>query len=92
MNSNEIFIDSDDLDSTASLWTEHVLEIARQYIPNKTVTVRPRDTPWYTTHLRLLKHKSMRAFYQFKKFHRLKDWNLYKRLNCDYHKKLDEAK
>ena len=91
MNCDEIFADNNDIDKAADLWTEAVLNIAKQCIPNKTITVRPRDTPWYTTSLRLLKRKMMRAFYKFRKFNKLRDWNLYRALNCEYHNKLDEA-
>ena len=91
MNLNDIFSDENDIDNCAIKWTETVLNISKKYIPNKIITVRPRDTPWYTTYLRLLKRRVMRTFHKFKKFNRQKDWNLYKSLNKEYHNKLDEA-
>ena len=36
------------------VWTDTLLNIAKKHIPNKVVTIRPRDKPWYNGHLRLL--------------------------------------
>ena len=38
-------------------WTTTFLNIAAQFIPNKIITVRPRDSPWYTSELRCMKRK-----------------------------------
>ena len=55
------------IDIIAKRWTETFLNIARTSIPNKVVTVRPNDSPWYTYELRLLKRKILRLFQKHKK-------------------------
>lgn len=39
------------IDLIAKRWIETFLNIARTSIPNKVVTVRPNDSPWYTSTL-----------------------------------------
>ena len=67
------------------------LNVARTNIPNKMVTIRPHDSPWFTTHLRLLKRKCHRAFKKFKKTSAPTDWNRYRTACNLYHNELDAA-
>ncbi len=46
-------------------------------IPNKTVTVRPDDKPWYNNDLRTLCRKKNRLYRQFKKTKTPDSWRLY---------------
>ena len=43
-----------DIDTTVSLWTNTVYQIAKNNIPNKLVKIRPTDKPWFNGHLRRL--------------------------------------
>ena len=49
--------DTDNLDETCKRWTSAFLNTARQHVPNRTITVRQGDAPWYTTALRAQKRK-----------------------------------
>ena len=48
------------------VWTDTLLDIAKKHIPNKVVTIRPGDKPWYNGHLRLLTRKNLRLFNKYK--------------------------
>ena len=39
---------TDDINQISSRFTESLLNLARQFIPNKVVTIRPHDKPWYS--------------------------------------------
>ena len=45
------FFDGDPY-SACTKWTEDFLNIAKWCIPNKIVTIRPNDVPWYNSQLR----------------------------------------
>jgi hypothetical protein len=49
-------------DTIARAWTDAFINCARQYIPNKMVTIRPKDKPWYTNELRRLKRQVIRSY------------------------------
>ena len=36
----------DDINHATEIWTHSILTIAREYIPNHNITIRPRDKPW----------------------------------------------
>lgn len=80
-----------DIDASCERWTETFLNVARTHIPNKVITVRPKDSPWYTNELRNLKRKMIRAFHKYKHSRKVTDWEKYKQLASDYHAKLNVA-
>ena len=45
------------IDNVCLKWTELFLNVAKATIPNRVVTIRPNDSPWFTTELRKLKRK-----------------------------------
>ena len=49
--------DSDNLDKICDKWTSSFMSVASKCIPNKNVTIRPHDAPWYTNALRTSKRK-----------------------------------
>ena len=83
--------DSDDVDSCSRKWTETFLNVARAHVPNKLVTIRPSDSPWYTSELRTLKRKMLRSFHKYKKQNNDNNWSQYKTLRNNYQKQLDQA-
>ena len=46
---------SNDVDTAAQAWTDMLMNAARECIPNKLVTVRPRDKPFFNGYLRRLR-------------------------------------
>ena len=59
-NWDECFV-PDDVEQTSRKWTETFLNIARMFVPNKVVKVRPNDKPWFNSELRRLRRKVHRA-------------------------------
>ena len=53
---------SNDINQCCTAWTEIFLQIAKESIPNKEVTIRPNDLPWYTSALRQERRKMMRLY------------------------------
>ena len=55
---------SDDINVICTLFSEALLNIAKKFIPNKTVTIRQDDLPWYDSSLRRLGRKKDRLYLQ----------------------------
>ena len=89
-NFDECF-ETDNVDQACEMWTEKFLNIARSHIPNKVITVRPNDSPWYTNALRLQKRKMLRLFHKFKGRKTSTNWEAYAKARSDYQKSLDDA-
>jgi hypothetical protein len=79
-------------DEVARAWTETFINCARQYIPNKMVTIRPKDKPWYNNELRRLKRQVIRTYNTAKSRNNDYFWNKYRDLNNQYHEKVQLAK
>jgi len=81
----------DDVDIACQTWTELFLNIARSFIPNKSVLIRPRDSPWYSSELRKMKRKLVRLYHKAKEKSSTYHWNNYKEYRNEYHRSLTEA-
>ena len=77
--------DNDDVNIACRKWTEIVLNIARVFIPNRSVLVRPRDSPWYTSELRKMKRKVIRLYHKAKSKMTSYHWNSFKSYRNTYH-------
>ena len=55
-------------------WTKIVLRVAKQFIPNKVITVRLVDKPWYNGDLRRAKRKKDRAHSKAKMYNTVSVW------------------
>ena len=84
--------ETNNIDDISKAWTETVLNFARTFIPNKIITVRPTDKPWYNNALRSMKRKVLRYFKRAKLRNTEFHWNVYKTLNNEYHDKIADAK
>ena len=69
-------------------WCERFLNIARIYIPNKCVLIRPRDVPWYNNQLRNTRRKVHRLFNLAKRTKNQYHWEHYTAARNDYHNQL----
>ena len=87
---NQCFEDNN-VNVACSKWTETFLSVANETIPNKKVIIRPNDSPWYTSELRTMRRRMLRAYHKFKSTKRENDWASYKTLKNEYHHGLDEA-
>ena len=72
------------LDDCCNQWTETILDMAKEYIPNKRDIVRPSDKPWYNGHLRKMKRQLNRIFNHAKKTKIREDWIAFKILRSQY--------
>lgn len=83
--------ETNDVDKACSMWTNKFLDTAKLCIPNKIVTIRPNDSPWYTNELRKLKRYMMKLFNKFKKSKSITDWEKYSAARSEYKNGLDNA-
>ena len=89
-NFNDCFI-SNNVNEACERWTETFLNVARTHIPNRVVTIRPKDSPWYNNRLRLLKRRMQRCFKKYKKSRSEVHWLNYKNERKEYQRQLGEA-
>ena len=87
---NECF-ESNNVDKVCLSWNEIFLNAARSFIPNKSVLIRPKDSPWYTSDLRKMKRKVIRYYHNAKTKMNSYHWEKYKQLRNDYQRRLNEA-
>ena len=88
---DECFGDGD-LNSVCGKWTTSFLNIARQCIPNRVVTVRPCDKTFYTPELRRLRRKKNRLHRKAKASNDADDWLKFRVTRNLYNGKIAEAK
>ena len=68
------------------------LHTAKGFIPNRVVTVRTGDKPWYCSHLRLLRRKKERAHSKAKLSNSQNHWANYRVIRNEYCIKIKQAK
>ena len=71
---------TDDPDETARNITDHISSLCSSHIPNKLVTVRHSDPPWFHNEIRKMIRKRKRAYDKAKKTNNPSHWNTYKKL------------
>jgi len=82
----------EDVDEAVEIWTHLVLQIAKEYIPCITVTVRPADKPWMTGDIRNLMKTRNRLY---KRHQRTRDPNhmaAYNRVKAEVNMKIVQGK
>ena len=79
------------VDDVCNRWTDLFLNTARTHIPNKVVTIRPNDSPWYTNELRNKKRCMLRNFKKYKHSNKDTDWDNYKNSRNEYQYLLTKA-
>ena len=70
-------LDVNDVNGSSDRWTELFLSIARENIPNKIVTIRPNDKPFYKNEHRKLRRKRDRAHREAKRLKTNSLWEKY---------------
>ena len=83
---------ANDINTIVQNWTNTILNAARQFIPNKIITIRPKDKPWYNNELRHMKRKVLRLFKIAKKSNDDYKWQCYKTANNEYHDLIKDTK
>ena len=87
----ETCFEKDNIDISCQNWTTSFLNIARQFIPNKVVEIRPRDAPWFNSDLRKLKRQKDRVHKKAKSSQKAEDWASFRSIRNNYTSKLREA-
>ena len=64
---SEVLNGNPDTNWQAKAFSEILLNIMSNFIPNKTVTIKPKDPPWITKSLKTMLNKQTRLFKHFKK-------------------------
>ena len=80
-----------DVEIAAEQWTNTVLEALKAFIPNKLVTVRTNDKPWYNGSLIRLKRKVDRIHKRAKISNYNQAWVNYRKIRNEYIQKCRES-
>ena len=83
---------TEDIDTSCNNWTTTFLNIARECIPNKVVTIRPGDKIFFTPELRRLSRKTNRLHKVAKKICTFYHWTRFREARSNYNSKIKEAK
>ena len=78
------------IEKISESWT--FLNVARQYIPNKVVTVRMCDKAFFTSELRKLRRKKNHFHQRAKCSNNAQHWELFRNIRNTYNDKIKEAK
>ena len=88
----DLCFESNNIDTICDTWTKTFLDISRNNIPNKDVTVRVTDKSWYTTYLRRLRRSKDRYYHIAIESKGDIDWNRYKAAKSHYFLECDRVK
>ena len=80
------------INEICGLFTEHVISAASAAIPNKLVTVRPSDKPWYTGFHRRLCRLKNRLYKQFKVLRNDSSWAKFSLARSKYKTEINLSK
>ena len=76
--------ESNNIDVICDKLTDNIIAAAKQTIPNKLVSVRPHDQPWYSNTLRCKKRSMLRSYRKFKNTGNSEDFNTFRKKRSDY--------
>ena len=92
VNWENFFFMSNDVNTAAKSFTEKLLSFAHICIPNKIVTVRPNDKPWYDSKIRIASRKRDRLKNKASKSNNSNMWMKYKKCRNHVNNLIKEAK
>ena len=69
-----------DINIYAKRLIDKILELSKDCIPNKIVTIQPSDSPWMTSSIKRYIRKRKRAYHRAKQTNFMNDWNTFRRL------------
>lgn len=75
----EMFSNVDNVDDICSAWSSLFLNICSEHIPNKTVTIHPKDKPWLDRELKLIMRRRNRLWRRWRRTMRADHHAIYKR-------------
>ena len=87
-----VLIEVNDVNEACQKFTEKLLSTAKGCIPNKVVTVRPSDKPWFSNELRRLLRKKNRAHKNAKRTNFPHHWVIIREIRNAYCRAIDRSK
>ena len=78
LNTNWKLLKHNDINIYASNITDHLMDLAGQYIPNRKVKVKQSDPPWLNGRIKKLIRKRKRLYDKFKRTNKSADFETYK--------------
>lgn len=81
-----------DVNTYATQFSNKLSELAKEHIPTKTITVRPRDLPWMNGTIRNLMRKRNRLYKKYKTNKNNETYNLFKKSRNEITKLLRKSK
>ena len=75
-----LITDADNMDSATINFSTKYMSLVRECIPEKTVTIRPKDKPWFDSTLRKTNRKRDRLRNIALKYKRESDWSKYRKI------------
>ena len=69
-----------DVDTQTGKWTEHFLDKAKEYIPNRIITYSPLEKPKYNENIRKLRRKRNKVHHRAVTSNSGADWDEYRRI------------
>ena len=87
-----VYMQGDDIEESTKEITEKLLSLCKQFIPQKEVTVRPRDPPWLTNSIRKKIRKRNRLHKKAKKSNAIHHWEDFRRCRNEVITEVRETK
>ncbi len=81
-----------DIDDIEHYWSSLFLDTLKQFIPTRTITVKPRSKPWITKPLRLLIKKKNNLWRRYKRTERPEHLDTYRRVRNQTVRETTKAK
>lgn len=89
------------IDKSCELFTSTFMNIVKQCVPTKNVTIRPNDAPWFTHDLKTIMNRRNKMYKKAKRTKRNEDWlsfhrirneviNLIRNRKAEYYNKLND--
>lgn len=82
---SSVICDAEDIDSATLNFSSKLLTLIRECIPEKTVTIRPKDKPWFDSLLGRTVRKRDRLRNLALKYNRETDWIKFRNTTCRNH-------
>ena len=88
----DILDESNDANHAAEIWTHLVLQIAKEYIPQHSIKICPKDKPWINKDIKTCIKTRDRLFRKYQRSKREEHLDLYKKVKEEVNHKITSAK
>jgi hypothetical protein len=83
---------TEDIDTSANNFTTTFINLAKQCMPNKQITVRPKDAPWINNEIRILIAEKDKIYKTARKKNTNDDWEKFRKCRNHLTSKIRERK